>query len=540
MAKQLLFDIEARKKILSGAEKLAKAVKVTLGPTGRNVILQKSFGSPQITKDGVTVSKEIELEDPFENMGAKMVNEVATKTNDKAGDGTTTAVVLAEAIFRAGLRYMTAGVNPIELKRGIDKATAAAVVHLESLSKKIRNTEELAQVGTISANGDEEIGKMLAEAMEKVGQDGVITVEEAQGIETKLDFVDGLNFDKGYLSPYFINDVNKMTCVLEDALILIHEKKISNVREMLPLLEKISQTGKPLLIIAEDIEGEALATLVVNKLRGILNVCAVKAPGFGERRKAMLEDIAILTGGRAITEDLGLKLENLTTEDLGRGKKITIDKDSTTVVQGAGKKSQVEARKDQLRSQIQATTSDYDREKLEERLAKIAGGVAIVRVGAHTEIALKEKKDRVDDALHATRAAAEEGIVPGGGIALLRAIAAVEAVSAKRDEKFGVQIIADALRMPLQQLANNTGLDGSAIVAEALEKGKNIGYDMRSGEWVDMFKSGLVDPMKVTRTALQNAASISGLLLTTETLVTDLKEGKGSDKTPQTVQGAVS
>ena len=529
MAKQLLYQDEARKRMLRGVEKLADTVAVTMGPTGRNVILDKSYGGPTVTKDGVTVSKEIELEDRFENMGAKLVNEVATKTSDVAGDGTTTATVLARAIFREGLRNIAAGSNPTAVRRGIEKAVAAAVAHLATLAKPVTDKEEIAHVGAISANNDQFIGNLLAEAMEKVGKDGVITVEEGKTAETIYEVVEGMQFDKGYLSPYFINRAAEMDCLLEDALILIHEKKISNIRDLIPLLEKISHTGKPLLIIAEDVEGDVLATLVVNKLRGMLKVCAVKAPGFGDRRKAMLGDIAVLTGGTLISEDLGLKLENLTLEQLGRAKKISVDRDSTTIVEGAGKQADVKSRIEHLKKQIEDSDSDYDREKLQERLAKLAGGVAVISVGANTETEMKQKKARVEDAFHATRAAAEEGVLPGGGVALLRCREAVEKAraAARGDEKIGVDIILRCLTAPIQQIADNCGVDGSVVADEVRQKPANVGYDANLGKYVDMFKAGIIDPLKVVRTALENAASIAGLMLTTETLVTDLnKEDK--------------
>ena len=527
MAKQLMYSDEARRKILDGIRKLAGAVKVTLGPTGKNVLLEKKWGNPTITKDGVSVSKEIELPDPFENMGAKLVNEVASKTSDVAGDGTTTATILAEAIFEEGLKSLRAGVNPVALKRGIDKAVSTIVDEIAGLSRPVKKKEEIAQVGTISANQDATIGNLLADAMEKVGKDGVITVEDAKGIDTTLDVVEGLQFDKGYISPYFINDTEQMAAVLEDPLILLHEKKIGNLRELLPLLEKVARSSKPLLVVAEDIEGEALAALVVNKLRGVLNVCAVKAPGFGERRKAMLEDIAVLTGGTVISEDLGIKLESLEIEQLGTAKKIKVTKDDTTIVQGAGSSKDLQGRIGQIRTQIEKSSSDYDREKLSERLAKLSGGVAIIRVGASTEIELKEKKARVEDALHATRAASEEGIVPGGGVAYIRALPALDETmkKARGDEKEGVRIIQRAVTVPLRTIAENTGADGSVVVEEVREAKKStLGFDANSASFVDMMKSGIVDPAKVTRSALQNAASVSGLLLTTDTLVTDLED----------------
>jgi len=522
MAKQIIFDVEARDAMLRGVEKLSNAVKVTLGPKGRNVILDKSFGSPTITKDGVTVAKEIELENAFENMGAQMVKEVASKTSDIAGDGTTTATVLAEAIYREGLKNVTAGANPMSLKRGIDKAVVTLVEQLAKLSKKVKSTEEIAQVGSISANGDETIGEIIAKAMDKVGKDGTITVEEAKSIDTTLDIVEGMQFDKGYLSPYFVTDANTMEAALEDPYILLFEKKISNLQDMLPLLQNVAKTSKPLMIIAEDIEGEALATLVVNKLRGTLNVCAVKAPGFGDRRKAIMEDLAVLTEGKFITEDLGIKLENVTLEDLGTAKRVTVGKDETTLVEGAGKTSAIKARIDQIRRQIEETTSDYDREKLQERLAKIAGGVAVINVGAATEAEMKEKKARVEDALHATRAAVEEGIVPGGGVALLRIQKSLDKINAEGDEEIGVGIVRKAIEFPLRQLVANAAEEG-AIVVQAVKKGKqSYGYNVATGEYVDMIAAGIIDPAKVTRSALQNAASIAGLLLTTECMIADL------------------
>ncbi len=522
MAKQIIFDVEARDAMLRGVEKLSDAVKVTLGPKGRNVILDKSFGAPTITKDGVTVAKEIELENAFENMGAQMVKEVASKTSDIAGDGTTTATVLAEAIYREGLKNVTAGANPMSLKRGIDKAVAALVEQLAKLSKKVKTSEEVAQVGTISANGDETIGSIIAEAMEQVGKDGTITVEEAKSIETSLDIVEGMQFDKGYLSPYFVTDANAMEAIMEDPYILLFEKKVSNLQDMLPLLQNVAKTGKPFMIIAEDIEGEALATLVVNKLRGTLNVCAVKAPGFGDRRKAIMEDLAILTNGKFITEDLGIKLESVTIDDLGTAKRITVGKDDTTIVEGAGKSAALKARIEQIRRQIEDTTSDYDREKLQERLAKLAGGVAVINVGAATEVEMKEKKDRVEDALHATRAAVEEGIVPGGGVALIRVQKALDKVDTTGDETIGVDIVRKAIESPLRQLVANAAEEG-AIVVQAVKKGKqSYGYNVATGEYVDMIAAGIIDPAKVTRSALQNAASIASLLLTTECMVADL------------------
>jgi len=524
-AKQLLFDEAARQAILRGVSKLSKAVVATLGPKGRNVVLDKKFGSPTVTKDGVTVAKEIELEDPYENMGAQMVREVASKTSDNAGDGTTTATVLAEAIYREGLKYVTSGANPISLQRGITKAVEAAVEQLSKNAKKVKDKEEIKQVATVSANWDTTIGEIIADAMDKVGKDGTITVEEAKSIETTLDVVEGMQFDKGYLSPYFVTNAEAMEAKLEDCYILIYEKKISNLKDLLPLLEKAARTGKPLLIIAEEVEGEALATLVVNKLRGTLNVCAVKAPGFGDRRKAMLEDIAVLTGGKFISEDLGIKLESLELSDLGRAKSVVVEKENTTIVEGNGSSKDIQGRVNQIRRQIEETTSDYDREKLQERLAKLAGGVAVINVGAATESEMKEKKMRVEDALHATRAAVEEGIVAGGGVALIRCINAIDATKGSNDdEQIGVSIVKRAVEAPLRLLAANAGVEGSVIV-EAVKKAKgNEGYNVATGEYVDLVKAGVVDPKKVTRTALQNAASIAGLLLTTECLITDLPE----------------
>ncbi len=526
MAKQIKFDAEARQKILAGVEKLSAAVTSTLGPSGRNVILDKKFGSPQITKDGVTVAKEIELADPFENMGAQMVREVASKTNDVAGDGTTTATLLAESIYREGLKNITAGANPMALKRGIDKATDAVVDAIAKIAKKVKSAEEIAQVATLSANGEEMIGNIISEAMDKVGKDGTITVEEAKTLETTLDVVEGMQFDKGYLSPYFVTDPEEMECVLENPYILLFEKKISNLQDMLPVLQSVAKTGKPLMIIAEDVEGEALATLVVNKLRGSFQVCAVKAPGFGDRRKAILEDIAILTGGKLISEDLGIKLENVTLDMLGSAAKVTVDKDNTTIVKGKGKSADISARVALIKRQIEETTSDYDREKLQERLAKLAGGVAIIKVGAATEAAMKEKKDRVDDALHATRAAVEEGIVPGGGVAYLRCQKAVEALELTGDEKVGAAIIARAIEAPLRKLVNNAGQEAALVIATVKGKKGSEGYNVRTGEYGDLIKCGVVDPAKVTRSALQNAASIAGLLLTTDCMVTDIPEKK--------------
>jgi chaperonin GroEL len=535
-AKEIIFDQKARDAILKGVNTLADAVKVTLGPKGRNVVIEKSFGSPTITKDGVTVAKEIELENKFENMGAQMVKEVASKTSDVAGDGTTTATVLAQALYREGSKLVAAGHNPMDIKRGIDKAVEAIVAELKKLSKPTKDHKEIAQVGIISANGDETIGNIIAEAMEKVGKEGVITVEEAKGLETTLEVVEGMQFDRGYLSPYFVTDAERMQAALEDAYILIHEKKISNMKDLLPLLEQIARGGKPLLIVAEEVEGEALATLVVNKLRGTLHVCAVKAPGFGDRRKAMLEDIAILTGGKLIAEELGLKLEQVTLKDLGRAKRITIDKDNSTIVDGAGKKEDIEARVKTIRAQIEETTSDYDREKLQERLAKLAGGVAVIKVGGATEVEVKERKDRVDDAMHATRAAVEEGILPGGGVALLRASEGLRKLRAGNDDqKTGIEIVRKALSTPARQIALNAGEDGSIIVGKILEKDQySYGFDAQSGEYVDMLKKGIIDPTKVVRAALQNAASIAGLLITTEAMVAEVpKKGGAGGGMPQ-------
>src|SRR4249919_691741 len=532
MAKQIIYGEHARGAILRGVNQLANAVKVTLGPKGRNVILDKKFGSPTITKDGVTVAKEIDLEDACENMGAQMVREVASKTSDTAGDGTTTATVLAEAIFREGLKYVTSGANPIGIQRGINKAVAAAVEHLDKIAKKVKDKEEIKQVATVSANWDRTIGEIIADAMDKVGKDGTITVEEAKSIETSLDVVEGMQFDKGYLSPYFVTNAEAMEAVLENPYILIHEKKISSLKDMLPLLEKVAKAGRPLLIIAEDVEGEALATLVVNKLRGTLQVAAVKAPGFGDRRKAMLEDLAVLTGGQCITEDLGIKLENVKLDDLGRAKRVTIDKENTTVVEGEGKNADIQGRVSQIRRQIEETTSDYDREKLQERLAKLAGGVAVINVGAATETEMKEKKARVEDALHATRAAVEEGIVPGGGVAFIRAQKALDKLELEGDEKVGAAIIRRAIEEPMRQLANNAGQEGALIVQEVKKRKGNEGYNVATGEYEDLVKAGVVDPTKVTRSALQNAASISGLLLTTEALVTELPEKEKAPAMP--------
>jgi len=527
MAKQLLFRDEARRKILSGVEQLSAAVKVTLGPKGRNVVLDKKFGSPTITKDGVTVAKEIDLEDPYENMGAQMVKEVAEKTSDIAGDGTTTATILAEAIYREGLKNVTAGANPMALKRGIEKAVEKVFEELKKLSKPIKDKKEVAQVASIAANCDTAIGDLIAEAMDKVGKDGVITVEEAKSTATTLEVVEGMQFDQGYLSPYFVSDAERMECVLEEPYILINEKKISSLKDLLPLLEKIARTGKPLLIIAEEVEGEALATLVVNKIRGTLVACAVKAPGYGDRRKAMLEDIAILTDGKAITEDLGIKLENVDIDDLGRAKRVKIDKENTTIVEGAGKTSAVNGRIAQIKKQIEDTDSDYDKEKLQERLAKLAGGVAVINVGAATETEMKEKKARVEDALHATRAAVEEGIIPGGGVGLLRTITALEKMKLEGDEKIGVDIVKRALEEPIRQLSENAGLEGSVVVNRVKEEKANVGYDVNQDAYVDMIEAGVIDPTKVTRSALQNASSIAALLLTTEALVVDKPEKDG-------------
>ena len=529
-AKDVRFSVDARDKMLRGVDILANAVKVTLGPKGRNVVLDKSFGAPRITKDGVTVAKEIELEDKFENMGAQMVREVASKSSDLAGDGTTTATVLAQAIVREGAKSVAAGMNPMDLKRGVDLAVAAVVEDLKKNSKKVTSNDEIAQVGTISANGDHEIGKFLAEAMKKVGNEGVITVEEAKSLETELDVVEGMQFDRGYISPYFVTNAEKMRVEMEDPYILINEKKLSNLQELLPILEAVVQSGKPLLIIAEDIEGEALATLVVNKLRGGLKVAAVKAPGFGDRRKAMLQDIAVLTGGQAISEDLGIKLDNVQLTMLGRAKKVMIEKENTTIVNGAGAKADIEARIAQIKAQIEETTSDYDKEKLQERLAKLAGGVAVIRVGGATEIEVKERKDRVDDALHATRAAVEEGILPGGGVALLRAQKVLAGLKPENaDQKTGVEIVRRALSAPARQIASNAGEDGSVIVGKVLEKNEyGYGFDAQSGEYGDMVKKGIIDPTKVVRAALQNAASVAGLLITTEAMVAELPAKKGA------------
>jgi chaperonin GroEL len=540
MAKQLLYTDDARKKLLAGAGKLAHAVGVTLGPTGRNVILDKSFGGPTVTKDGVTVSKEVELPDPFENMGAKLVNSVAQKTSDVAGDGTTTATILALAIYQEGLRNITAGANPMGVKRGIDKAVEAVVDHVEKMKKNLKTKEEMEQVASISANNDPTIGKLMADAFEKVGKDGVITVEEGKTSETTLEFVEGMQFDKGYISPYFVTDPTAMKAELEDCLILIHEKKLANVRDMLPLLEKVAQSAKPLLIIAEDVESEALAALVVNRLRGVLQVCAVKAPGFGDRRKAMLQDIAVLTGGQFISEDLGTKLENVTLDQLGKAKTVRVEKENTTIISGAGKAADIKRRIEQIRTQMDQTESEYDKEKFSERLAKLTGGVAIIRVGAATEADMKQKKGRVEDALHATRAAVAEGILPGGGVALIRAIDPVEALAKKLegDERLGAEIVARALEKPVRTIAENSGTDGAVVADEIRQQGKkspNVGYNANTGEYVDMYKAGIVDPTKVTRSALQNAASIAGLMLTTEVMVTKIEEDEPKSK----VAGAI-
>jgi chaperonin GroEL len=529
MAKQLKFAEEARTSMLKGVSQLAKAVKVTLGPKGRNVVLDKKFGSPTVTKDGVTVAKEIELEEPFENMGAQMVHEVASKTSDVAGDGTTTATVLAEVLFREGLRNVAAGANPMGLKRGVEKAVAAVVEELKKISVPTETKEQITQVATISANNDRDIGERIADAMEKVGKDGVIAVEEAKTLDTSCETVEGMQFDRGYLSPYFVTDAERMECTLEDPYILIHEKKISNMKDLLPILEQIARMGKPLMIIAEDIEGEALATLVVNKLRGTLTCAAVKAPGFGERRKAMLEDIAVLTAGKAITEDLGIKLEKITLSDLGTAKKVVIDKDNTTIVKGAGQKDAIEGRVKQIKRQIEDSTSDYDREKLQERLAKLVGGVAVLKIGAATETEMKERKARVEDALNATRAAVEEGIVPGGGVAYLRTVHVLDNLKVDGDEKVGVDMVRKSLIQPLRHIAENAGQEGSIVVERVRKEKGNFGFDAQKLEYVDMVKAGIIDPTKVTRVALQNASSVAGLMITTEAMITDLPE---DDKTP--------
>ncbi len=529
MAKQLMFNEEARRKLLSGVEQISKAVKVTLGPKGRNVLLDKKFGAPTVTKDGVSVAKEVELADPYENMGAQLLKEVATKTNDVAGDGTTTATVLAYSLVKEGLKAVAAGMTPIELKRGIDKAVELAVEEIKKNSKEIKDKEEISHVASVSANNDSEIGNTIADAMEKVGKDGVITVEESKTMDTTIEFVEGMQFDRGYISAYFVTDRDTMTSVYDDCYILIHDKKISSMKDMLPLLEKVAQSGKPLLIIAEDVDGEALSTLVVNSLRGTLKACAVKAPGFGDRRKAMLEDIAILTGGEVISEELGLKLENTDISQLGRAKTVKVDKDNTTIINGAGKQKDIQDRIAQIKAQIEETTSDYDREKLQERLAKLAGGVAVINVGAATEVELKEKKHRVEDALSATRAAIEEGIVPGGGLALIQAALALEKADISKltdDEKVGFKIVKRALEEPIRQIAENAGLDGAVIADKAKNEKKGIGFDAAKMEWVDMVKAGIIDPAKVTRSALQNAASIASLILTTECAITDIPEKK--------------
>ena len=536
MAKQITYGDESRQAILRGVNRLADAVKVTLGPKGRNVVLDKKFGSPLITKDGVTVAKEIELKDPLENMGAQMVREVASKTSDVAGDGTTTATVLAQAIYREGSKNVTAGANPMEVKRGIETAVGAVTEELKKLSKKVQG-KMIAQVGTISANNDETIGKIIAEAMEKVGKDGVITVEEAKSIETSLEVVEGMQFDRGYLSPYFVTDAERMEVVLENALVLIHEKKISSMKDLLPVLEQVAKLGKPLLIIAEEVEGEALATLVVNKLRGTLQVASVKAPGYGDRRKAMLEDIAILTGGKAITEDLGIKLENIKLDDLGKAKKIVIDKDNTTIVEGSGKAKDIEGRVKQIRTQVDETTSDYDREKLQERLAKLVGGVAVIKVGAATETEMKEKKARVEDAMHATKAAVEEGIVPGGGVALLRCSKAVDAVKAEGDVKVGVNIIRRVLEEPLRQIAGNAGLEGAVVVAKVREMKAEEGFNALTDTYENLVEAGVIDPTKVVRFAIQNSSSIAALMLTTEAIVAEIPEKKKDAPTPPGMGG---
>ena len=534
MAKQIEYGEDARHKIADGVDKLANAVKVTLGPKGRNVVLDKKFGSPTSTKDGVTVAKEIELEDPFENMGAQMVNEVASKTSDVAGDGTTTATVLGQAIFREGIKNVTAGANPMEIKRGIDKAVEVAIEEIRKLSKPTKGKTEIAQVGTISANNDATIGDLIAEAMDKVGKDGVITVEEAKSMETSLEIVEGMQFDRGYLSPYFVTNAERMEVSLEDAYILLHEKKISNMKDLLPILEKVAKMGKPFVLLAEDVEGEALATLVVNKLRGTLQGCAVKAPGFGDRRKAMLEDISILTGGRVITEDLGIKLESIEIGDLGRAKRITVDKDNTTIVEGSGKSSAIEGRVKQIRTQIEETTSDYDREKLQERLAKLVGGVAVINVGAATETEMKEKKARVEDALNATRAAVEEGVIPGGGVVLLRAIPALDKLEGQvpGDQVSGVRIVKRALEEPARQIANNAGVEGAIVVQRIKGQKGTVGYNAATDDYEDLVKAGIIDPTKVTRSALQNAASIAGLMLTTEAIITDIPEKEKAPPMP--------
>jgi chaperonin GroEL len=538
MAKQLMFDDAARAQLKEGLSQLARAVKVTLGPTGRNVILHKSWGSPKVTKDGVSVSKEIELPEAFKNMGAKMVNQVASKTSDVVGDGTTTSTVLAEAIYLAGLRHVTVGANPMAIQRGISKAAEAATKFIQEVSVPVKGHDDIAKVATISANNDKSVGAILADALDAVGNDGVIEVEEGKGMQNELNVVEGMQFDKGYISPYFMTNAETLEAVLEDAYILLHEKKISNIRELIPLLEKIAQVGRPLLIVAEDVEGEALAALVINRLQGILKVCAVKAPGFGDRRKAMLADLAVATGGQVITEDLGIKLEKIELSQLGQARKIVVDKETTTIIEGAGKKKDVNARCDQIRNQIQKTTSDYDREKLQERLAKLTGGVAVIKAGAATETEMKERKDLLDDALHATRAAAQEGVVPGGGIVFLQAISAVEKAKtkAKGEEKIGFDIVIHALKAPTIQIVDNSGEPGDVVVAQLLEKGKNIGYDANTGQFVDMFKAGIIDPAKVARTALEMAASVAGLMLTTNVLITEIKD---KDKDEEPIPGSV-
>jgi len=527
-AKDIQYSDEARRSILKGVETLSNAVKVTLGPSGRNVILERKFGSPTITKDGVSVAKEIELKEPFENLGAQLVKEVASKTSDVAGDGTTTATILAEAIFKEGLKQITAGANPMEVKRGVDKAVETVVEYLKKESRDVSDRKEIQQVAAISANNDMEIGEKIAEAMDKVGKDGVITVEEAKGIETYVEVVEGMQFDRGYISPYFVTNPDKMECVLEEPFILIHDKKISSVRDLLPVLEKVAQQGKPILVIAEDVEGEALATLVVNKIRGVLQGCAVKAPGYGERRKAMLEDIAILTGGHVISEEAGMKLESAQLSDFGKAKRVVVNRDNTTIIEGAGKKEDIEARIKQIKAQIEETKSDYDREKLQERLAKLSGGVAVIYVGAPTETAMKEKKARIEDALHATKAAVEEGIVAGGGVALLRSLEALDGLKLNGDQKIGMDIVRKSLSEPLRQIAQNAGYEGTLVVEEVKKLDKDMGFNALTGEYVNMFEAGIIDPTKVTRIALQNAASIASLLLTTEALVTEIKEKKES------------
>ncbi len=531
-AKEIKYSDEGRRAILKGVESLARAVKVTLGPSGRNVVIEKKFGSPTITKDGVTVAKEIELKDPFENIGAQLVKEVASKTSDVAGDGTTTATILAEAIFKEGLKQVTAGANPMEVKRGIDAAVSKVVETLKGMSKEVQGRKEISEVASISANNDKEIGEKIAEAMDKVGKDGVITVEEAKGVETTVEIVEGMQFDRGYISPYFVTNPDKMETVLEDPYIIIHDKKISAIRDLLPVLEKVAQQGKQALIIAEDVEGEALATLVVNKIRGTLQTCAVKAPGYGDRRKAMLQDIAILTGGKVISEEAGMKLENAQLSDLGRAKRVIIDKDNTTIVEGAGEKKEIEARIKQIRVQIEETKSDYDREKLQERLAKLSGGVAVVYVGAATETEMKEKKARIEDALHATKAAVEEGIVPGGGVSLLRAVQSLDEIKVSGDQMIGVEIVKKALAEPIKQIAENAGREGSLIVEEVKKLEKSKGFNALTGKYEDMLEAGIIDPTKVERSALQNAASIASLLLTTEAMVTEIKEKEKPMPTP--------